>query len=322
MNDSYCFRPFYTIHNSDFKDITGSNSSALPNIILGVTNPFFGKALSHWPHVVKLGDVSGHLLPGAANNTAPGSPAANQSHATHQKSKLKNVAKLKMDAKPGIYSSTKPLLEKDKAIVKRIVKGVQMKRPLEVQSALIRRHFLELTQTFMIPLERYLASLMPLARNISPYRAPPKVKPFNPDEFIASLENGGPQLTPTVKGDWAGLYRRFFKSPNFVGWYTQRHREVNQKLQILHLECLSEAKIEHWIKDKEEVQLVDMVLRIRNKLTETDQVPDIIVERLNRHVETILKTLPEDLRAVLDKGNVLGSSSDDAASSKDVTDNN
>ena len=62
---------------------------------------------------------------------------------------------------------------------------------MEVQSALLRRYFLELTQvsyfllcrlfsannlqTFMIPLERYLASLMPLARTISPFRAPPKV---------------------------------------------------------------------------------------------------------------------------------------------------
>ena len=50
--------------------------------------------------------------------------------------------------------------------------------------------------------ERYFASLMPLARNISPYRAAPKVKPFNPDEFIASLENCGPQLTSSVKGDF------------------------------------------------------------------------------------------------------------------------
>ena len=79
--------------------------------------------------------------------------------------------------------------------------------------------FLELTQTFIIPLERYFSSLMPLARNISPYRAAPKVKPFNPDEFISSLENSGPSLTSTVKGDWQGLYRRFFKSPNFVNWY-------------------------------------------------------------------------------------------------------
>ena len=85
---------------------------------------------------------------------------------------------------------------------------------------------------------------MPLARNISPYRATPKVKVFNPDEFIASLENCGPQLTSTIKGDWEGLYRRFFKSPNFVCWYNHRHREVAQKLQLLHLESLAESRIE------------------------------------------------------------------------------
>ena len=54
---------------------------------------------------------------------------------------------------------------------------------------------------------------------------------------------------------------------------------------------------------KEEVQLVDMVLRIRNKLAEAcDQnlpVPDIINEQLLGHVEKILKTLPQDLQLVL-----------------------
>ena len=37
------YRPFYTIHDADFKELTSSNSSALPSIILGVTNPFFNK---------------------------------------------------------------------------------------------------------------------------------------------------------------------------------------------------------------------------------------------------------------------------------------
>ena len=94
-----------------------------------------------------------------------------------------------------IILQAKPFLEKDKAIVKKILKGVQLKRPNGVQSALLRRHFLELTQTFMIPLERYLASLMPLARNISPYRAAPKVKPFLAEDFLRSLDACGPQVT-------------------------------------------------------------------------------------------------------------------------------
>ena len=29
-----------------------------PKVILGVTNPFFTKTLDHWPHVIKLGDIS------------------------------------------------------------------------------------------------------------------------------------------------------------------------------------------------------------------------------------------------------------------------
>ena len=148
----YCadYRPFYTIHDSDFKDITASNTSALPNILLGVTNPFFSKALNHWPHVVKLGAncdpslcVSG--LPNQANS-ANRSP----SHNAASSKKVKNISKFKMDSKPGVYSTSKALLEKDKAMVKRVQKGVQLRRPNAVQSALIRRHFLELTQTFMV----------------------------------------------------------------------------------------------------------------------------------------------------------------------------
>ena len=54
---------------------------------------------------------------------------------------------------------------------------------------------------------------------------------------------------------------------------------------------------------KEEVKLVDMVLRIRNKLAEASEqnlpVPDIVNEQLLGHVEKILKTLPQDLQLVL-----------------------
>ena len=307
---SYCgdYRPFYTIHDSDFKDITGSNSSALPNIMLGVTNPFFGKALDSWPHLVRLGDQSNHQLPRSPAHRPKAKSGASSGPAGGG---LNNGGRFKLDAKPGVYSLGKTLLERDKAIVKRILKGVQLKRPNEVQSALIRRHFLELTQTFIIPLERYLTSLMPLAKNISPYKAAPKVKPFNAEEFLASLDSCGPQLTSTLKGDWKGLYSRFFKSPNFVGWYNQRHREVTQKLQLLHLQSLAEAKIEHWMRDKEEVQLVDMVLRIRNKLEAAAgelPLPDIIRENLSNHVETIMKSLPEDLRGVLSKECLLAAS--------------
>ena len=43
-------------------------------------------------------------------------------------------------------------LNKDKTILKRLAKGIQSKRPLEVQNAMLKRYLLELTQSFMIPL--------------------------------------------------------------------------------------------------------------------------------------------------------------------------
>ncbi|KAK8749393.1 hypothetical protein OTU49_015333, partial [Cherax quadricarinatus] len=132
----------------------------------------------------------------------------------------------------------KPHLQADKGLVKRLLKGVQTGRPVEVQSALLRRHLLELTQSFMIPLERYVASLMPLQKNISPYKAIPSLRPFNPDHFLATLELYGPHLTSGIRGDWEGLYRRFFRSVNFSVWFNARHQEVSDKLSELHLQAL------------------------------------------------------------------------------------
>ena len=47
-----------------------------------------------------------------------------------------------------MFTATKSLLDKDKDIVKKITKGLQLKRPVEVQTALLRRYFLELTQVY------------------------------------------------------------------------------------------------------------------------------------------------------------------------------
>nr|XP_033814210.1 protein DENND6B isoform X2 [Geotrypetes seraphini] len=282
----YCcdYRPYFTIHDNEFKEYT-TRRQAPPNIILGVTNPFFIKTLQHWPHIIRLGElkVSGDLP---------------------KQVKVKKLTKLKtLDTKPGIYTSYKTFLQKDKTLIKRLLKGIQRKRPSEVQSALLRRHLLELTQSFIIPLERYLASLMPLQRAITPWKNPPQIRPFRQEEFFKSLEHAGPQLTSVQKGDWLGFYRRFFRSPNFDGWYRQRHKEMSQKLQALHLEAISEANIEAWMKEKSEVEIVDLVLKLRDKLMRARfqhlSVKEEVLCKLETYIEMIINSLPEDLQSIL-----------------------
>ncbi|XP_068526304.1 protein DENND6B [Anas acuta] len=282
----YCcdYRPYFTIHDSEFKEYT-TRTQAPPNIVVGVTNPFFIKTLQHWPHILRVGELrmSGDLP---------------------KQVKVKKLTKLKtLDTKPGIYTSYKTFLHKDKTLIKRLLKGIQRKRPSEVQSALLRRHLLELTQSFIIPLEHYIASLMPLQRAITPWKNPPQIRPFRQDDFMKTLEHAGPQLTCVLKGDWLGLYRRFFKSPNFDGWYRQRHKEMTQKLEALHLEAICEANIVAWMKDKSEVEIVDLVLKLREKLVRARcqhlPVKEETLQRVGLYIDTVIDSLPEDLQAVL-----------------------
>ncbi|XP_032122099.1 protein DENND6B isoform X2 [Sapajus apella] len=271
------FRPYFTIHDSEFKEFT-TRTQAPPNVVLGVTNPFFIKTLQHWPHILRVGEpkMSGDLP---------------------KQVKLKKPSRLKtLDTKPAY-------LHRDKALLKRLLKGVQKKRPSDVQSALLRRHLLELTQSFIIPLEHYMASLMPLQKSITPWKTPPQIRPFSQDDFLRSLEHAGPQLTCILKGDWLGLYRRFFKSPHFDGWYRQRHKEMALKLEALHLEAICEANIETWMKDKSEVEVVDLVLKLREKLVRAQghQLPvkEATLQRAQLYIETVIGSLPKDLQAVL-----------------------
>lgn len=55
---------------------------------------------------------------------------------------------------PGLYTEYTAHLRRDKALLKRLLKGLQKKRPAGVLTALLRRHLLELTQSFIIPLVR------------------------------------------------------------------------------------------------------------------------------------------------------------------------
>ncbi|CAB4002107.1 DENND6A-like isoform X1 [Paramuricea clavata] len=276
------FRPFFTIHDSEFKEYT-TKTHAPPPIIIGVTNPFFAKTLQHWPHILRIGPMNNLVI-----GSRP-SPLGNE--------------KKSFEAKPGIYTRYKPFLQKDKPFIKTIKKGGQKKRPTEVQNAILRKHMRELTQSFMIPLERYAASLMPLQRSISPWKLPPKLKCFDAEEFLKTVEHSGPQLTSVLKGNWKGLYRSFFKSANFEGWFRNRQYEIQQKLQLLHLEALSVADMTLWTSAKNEVEIVDFILKTREKMSSAKlfetQITDDVWKKLTLQMENVLETLPEDLQLIL-----------------------
>uniref|UniRef100_A0A671XVB3 DENN/MADD domain containing 6Aa n=1 Tax=Sparus aurata TaxID=8175 RepID=A0A671XVB3_SPAAU len=101
----YCsdFRPYFTIHDSEFKEYT-TRTQAPPSVILGVTNPFFAKTLQHWPHIIRIGDMK-------------------QAGEMAKQMKVKKLKNLKtLDSKPGVYTAYKPYLNKDEEIIKQLQK--------------------------------------------------------------------------------------------------------------------------------------------------------------------------------------------------------
>ncbi|KAH8396073.1 hypothetical protein KR222_002675, partial [Zaprionus bogoriensis] len=276
----YCAeaRPYFTIHDSEFKEFTQESANrAIPACILGVTNPFFVKLLKDWPHMLRLVDNQKNMQQqqqellqlqrhNARNQGKLQTPNHNIMLNGGLSSSSSSMTGDSSGAAAGLHTRYKPYLKKDKALIKKVLLGMKTKRPEHVQTALIRRHLLELTQSFMIPLERYMASLMPLQKDISPFKSAPNANSFKLEDFLDTVEAAGPQLTSPLKGDWKGLYRRFFRSPNFRGWYESRHRELQLTLQDLQLQALSEANLEHWAHDKQEVEIIDMILKLKQKL--------------------------------------------------------
>ncbi|XP_058264189.1 protein DENND6B isoform X2 [Hemibagrus wyckioides] len=284
----YCcdFRPYFTIHDSEFKEYT-TRTQAPPNVLLGVTNPFFIKSFQSWPHIMCLGELK-------------------MSRDLLKQVKVKKLTKLKtLDTKPGIYTLYKTFIHKDKALIKRLLKGLQRKRPSEVQSAILRRHFLELTQSFIDPLERYVDSLMPLQISMTPWKTPPQIRLFSQDEFLGTLDHAGPQINSMHKGDWLGLYKQFFQSPNFDGWFRAKHREMTHKVECLHLEAICDADLLSWTKDKSEVETVDLILKLREKLMRAhmQQLPvkEELLDKLESYIHSVVSSLPDDLQTVLYK---------------------
>ncbi|KAL4678418.1 hypothetical protein H8957_008150 [Semnopithecus entellus] len=284
------FRPYFTIHDSEFKEFT-TRTQAPPNVVLGVTNPFFIKTLQHWPHILRVGEpkMSGDLP---------------------KQVKLKKPSRLKtLDTKPGLYTAYTAHLHRDKALLKRLLKVWGRAEEAAVRctecpaAAAPPGAHPELHHPSVPTQEHYMASLMPLQKSITPWKTPPQIRPFSQDDFLRSLEHAGPQLTCILKGDWLGLYRRFFKSPHFDGWYRQRHKEMALKLEALHLEAICEANIETWMKDKSEVEVVDLVLKLREKLVRAQghQLPvkEATLQRAQLYIETVIGSLPKDLQAVL-----------------------
>ncbi|TDL25769.1 DUF1630-domain-containing protein, partial [Rickenella mellea] len=208
------FRPYFTIHDNDYLSLVNKNPPQA-GLLLGVTNPFITSTCKHWPHVLSLGREVSKQTHGRGSSSTPiaGPP-------------------------PGWQTKThKRHISKDRELLKQLESNIDSGEAAEREaSQLLLRHFSSRTSAFLVPLNRYLTTLIPTPSEIpartGPVSAKPSIslKPFNQSQFFASLKTHGSPLPFKSIAKRKDFYERWLRSPSFGLWIAKQDEIVSDVL--------------------------------------------------------------------------------------------
>ncbi|KAI9267675.1 hypothetical protein EDC94DRAFT_514694 [Helicostylum pulchrum] len=201
----YCgdYRPYFTIQDSDFKSFVTKNKVNI------------------------YAKPDGTLIPSHTHHL----------HSGKSKPGLGNKSNVLFNFTQGVTSKRKTVISRDRELVKMLTEAsVRGYPPDWVLNNILRRHFVDLTEKFLVPLNRYFSTLIPI--NISADGQVPRLRPFQTDQFMKSLKEHGPQLpfkstfkTRTSTTDpTKELYSQFLKCGNFATWLQQRTMRAEEEM--------------------------------------------------------------------------------------------
>ncbi|EKM58185.1 uncharacterized protein PHACADRAFT_171433 [Phanerochaete carnosa HHB-10118-sp] len=233
------FRPFFTIHDIDHANLVNSRQPQ-SGLLLGVTNPFFEKICSHWPHILSLG------------------------------SPRKRSLEISVGPAPGWTTKThKRYISKDQALLKKLEEAFHGDEHAKLEaSEALREHLMSRTTAFLMPLQRYLNTLIPtfadrtapstpnlstssvasttprsaapshvrnafshLAVSVAPSTPPPlRLKPFSEAAFLASLKANGTPLPYKSAAKRKDFYERWLRTRSFGLWLASQEEVVDRVL--------------------------------------------------------------------------------------------
>ncbi|OWZ36028.1 hypothetical protein C356_04888 [Cryptococcus neoformans c45] len=251
------FRPYLHIHDHDLSLLINANKPQ-PGVVVGVTNPFFRNAASHWPNVISIPSQRGKRKPTGGAGSGTGTIGGGIGG---------------WEEPEGFISRRTRSVQKDRVLLKRL-EGLIAEGKLDdpAGNEALRRHFQQITERFLVPLNRYFQTLVPTrtpqpsSRSSSPFPissttpsintpnpAPTHlspfpqfshpsptfslhaatstagIRPFSLPTFLSHLRTSGPNpllfkargLTSKsrVENDF---YASFCMSPGFAGWLAGR----------------------------------------------------------------------------------------------------
>ena len=236
------FRPFLTFLGEDAAEVIRvSKADGGPSqpMLVGVTNPFFLKALVAWPNILVLGSsvivTRGEPLRANVRVVSDPQKAGRCLDATMNESAVPTRSLL-VRRRRSLVGPDTSLLTKLKVPTRVVMDAASALVTVadassSYNSNLIRTHFAQMLNDFLRPFESY-------------FRAPAKPTDRPKSSSKALLQEGRTMtgtgqrfdpLTffPTLRGASkrrVNLYRLFVYGPNFKPWYARRMREARYRI--------------------------------------------------------------------------------------------
>ncbi|KAN0065594.1 hypothetical protein ACQY0O_000717 [Thecaphora frezii] len=275
------FRPYFHIHDYDFRTLVSKNKPQAGTLI-GATNPFFATACSHWPHVLRVGKAAVKVGSGFKHGSVPPTGAGAAAAAAARKvGGGHGAGGGGPDHVPGFTTKRKRRVSKDRVLLKRLMELASASTPLTPAernegNVAMRRYFADLTERFLAPLNRYVASLVPASFDLASPSEAPKIRPFNMTAFLASLKAHGTPIPlrsrnlPTGAHLRMGLYLDFLKCPNFSLWLHSRVAAAEEEQRRRYIAALVQGDVTTFGNTKGEIETIDLYGRIVEEIRLVD----------------------------------------------------
>ncbi|KAG6374546.1 hypothetical protein JVT61DRAFT_4595 [Boletus reticuloceps] len=196
-------RPYFTIHDKDHSLLI-NKAPPKAGLLIGVTNPFFEKSCAHWPHMLSVGRKSSART---GTNTAVTGPSPGWTTKTHRRH-----------------------ISKDRQLLKTLEKACAGHEEEQIRASLaMRGHFCARTNAMLVPLNRYLNTLMPSPSERNTGKA--RLKPFSSNDFLASLKKSPSALPFKSSSKQKEFYDKWLRSPAFGLWLARQEEVIGTLLR-------------------------------------------------------------------------------------------
>ncbi len=249
------FRPYFSVYSSDFKRFQKIHDEAtelIPSLIVGGTNPFLLDAFQNFPNILSLSVADGFREWYAEER---------EKRSTERKTRVARKRRRALPSKIRVCSSLKeakvdllmPQTSSSAFVAKRQATFVpdesifsrffaaedslvdddedaETEPPFaKINGMVLRKHFYQLTQLFLMPFEHYFEFDTKKSQHLSPtwnpYIQVPSLPPFEAAEFLKRVKKNVemfPMKGINRKARLSALYARFIKGPNFQPWFNSQ----------------------------------------------------------------------------------------------------